>query len=331
VILVRGLDKTSKIMSTDLDIAYVQEAIELDEDEWETLTTRMRNNVMPFQQLIADTNPDTPTHWIKQRANRGQLRMLESRHEENPTITPSYIAKLDALTGVRYKRLRLGLWVAAEGQVYEQWDPAVHMVDHFDVPPEWTRYIAVDFGYTNPFVAQWWAMDPDGRLYRYRELYHTQRLVEDHARQMHELSQGESIKAVICDHDAEGRATLEKYFGHGTTPAYKSVIDGIQEVQARLRRQAPDNRPRIMFMRDSLVERDSELDEKKLPCCTEEEMPEYVWDLRANRKQGEEPVKERDHGCDALRYCAMYVAGAGRWGGWSQHIQRELSRMGAKE
>jgi predicted transcriptional regulator len=40
----------------------------------------------------------------------------------------------------------------------------------------------VDFGYTNPFVMQWWAEDPDGRLYLYREIYRTRRLVEDHAK-----------------------------------------------------------------------------------------------------------------------------------------------------
>src|SRR6185312_5349871 len=90
-----------------------------------------------------------------------------------------YIAKLDALTGVRYERLRGGKWAAAEGLIYDGFSPTVHLHKHIgEPPPEWARYWAVDFGFTNPFVWQAWAMDPDGRLYLYREIYRTQTLVE---------------------------------------------------------------------------------------------------------------------------------------------------------
>jgi phage terminase large subunit len=59
-VVLGGLDKPSKVMSTEYDGIYVQEAIELYENDWESLTTRLRNGVVPFQQLIADTNPDAP-------------------------------------------------------------------------------------------------------------------------------------------------------------------------------------------------------------------------------------------------------------------------------
>ncbi len=128
-IVVAGLDKPEKIMSTEYDMIYVQEATECEERDIEMLTTRLRNASMPYQQLLMDCNPDAPHHWLYQRAAAGRALLLESRHEDNPTVTPAYLATLDALTGVRYQRLRLGLWVAAEGQVYEAWDPATHRVD----------------------------------------------------------------------------------------------------------------------------------------------------------------------------------------------------------
>jgi hypothetical protein len=108
--------------------------------------------------------------------------MIESRHEDNPTVTESYLETLQALTGVRYQRLYLGKWVAAEGIVYEEWDRKLHMLDRFEIPRNWPRYWAIDFGFTNPFVWQAWATDPDGRLIRYKEIYMSQRLVEDQAR-----------------------------------------------------------------------------------------------------------------------------------------------------
>ncbi|MDN3360025.1 phage terminase large subunit [Actinomadura sp. DC4] len=175
-IAVGGMDKSTKIMSSEYDVAYVQEAIELTVDDWEGITTRLRNGRMPYQQLIADTNPSTPTHWLKQRCDCGDTLLMESWHEDNPvyvnpdgTPTPAgeqYLGLLDRLTGVQYHRLRSGLWVSAEGLIYEDWDPSIHVVDRFPIPDSWTRWWTVDFGYTHPFVLQCWAEDPDGRLPR---------------------------------------------------------------------------------------------------------------------------------------------------------------------
>jgi len=155
---------------------------------------------------------------------------------------------------------------------------------------------------------QWWGEDPDGRLFLYREIYHSRRLVEDHARQARKLMVLPSGKwleprprAVICDHDAEDRATLEKHLKLKTTAAHKRVSPGIQAVQSRLK-SAGDGRPRLFIMRGALVERDDELDEAKKPACTEEEVSGYVWAVKPGGTTPEVPVKENDHGMDALRY-----------------------------
>jgi PBSX family phage terminase large subunit len=309
-IVVAGMDKPSKIMSTEYDVIYVQESIELTEAEWEMLTTRLRHGVMPYQQIIGDTNPDRPTHWIKRRAEAGKLKLLEGRHEDNPTVTPEYLAKLDALTGPRKLRLRYGRWVQAEGVVYEGWDAAVHVVDRFEIPASWDRYWAIDFGFTAPFVWLAFALDPDGRLYCYREIYWTKRLVEDHARHIRELVSGEPRpKAIICDHDAEDRATLMRHLDMVTVPAWKAVGFGIQSVATRLR-QAGDGKARLFFLRDSLVARDPALVEAKKPTSVLEEWDGYIWREDAGLRRGEEPLKQNDHGMDAVRYmCASIDQG----------------------
>jgi PBSX family phage terminase large subunit len=329
-IVVGGMDKAGKIMSTEFDAIYVQEATELTEDDWESLTTRLRNGVVPYQQIIGDCNPSSNSHWLKKRAERGGLLMLESRHEDNPSIWDvrrgrytiagqAYIDTLDRLTGVRKQRLRYGIWAAAEGMVYEDvWNPAIHMIDAFDVPASWPRYWSIDFGFTNPFVWQEWAQDPDGRLYRVKEIYYTQRLVEDHAREILAATKDSPRPAgVICDHDAEGRATLEKYLGVTTITAYKAVQDGIQAVAARFK-VAGDGKARLFYMRDALVERDPKLEEAKKPACTEEEVEGYIWDTSNKRKTGEEPVKKDDHGCDATRYLVAFVDNVGDQKNWSE-------------
>jgi len=324
-----GMDKASKIMSSDYDMIFVQEATELEEAEWEALTTRLRWWHTPQQQLFGDCNPGPPSHWLKKRCEHGQTAMLESRHEDNPELWDgekwtargaAYIAKLDALTGVRLLRLRKGIWAAAEGMVYDQWDPVLHLINRFEIPRQWLRIWVVDFGYTNPFVWQAWAMDPDGRLYRYREIYRTQTLVQDHATAIRQAAAGEPMPvAIICDHDAEDRATLERHLGMRTGAAFKSISPGIQAVQHRLRR-AGDGRPRLFLMRDSIMQTDQPLLEVKRPTCTEEEIEGYVWPQTGGVSIKNAPIKKDDHGMDAMRYLVAFVDGVAADPSHSQRI-----------
>jgi phage terminase large subunit len=321
-IAIGGMDKPSKIMSTEYDMIYVQEATELALDGWEACTTRLRSWVMPYQQLLADCNPSSRQHWLKRRAEAGVTLMLHSRHHDNPrlyaddgTLTErgeQYMAQLDALTGVRRKRLRDGLWVAAEGVILEDWDEDVHIVPRFVPPADWRRVWSVDFGYTNPFVLQRWAFDPDGRAYLYAERYLSRRLVEDHARavlaevQHDDGTWREPIpQTIVCDHDAEDRATLERHLGLPTRPADKRVSVGLEAVATRLRR-AGDSRPRLYVMEGARTHApDSELATHDKPTDTAAEIPGYVWDPRALGAPRETPLKEDDHGCDAMRYLVM--------------------------
>lgn len=347
-ILVGGMDNPTKVLSSEYDLIFADEATELSVTDWETLGTRLRHNVLSYQQQLGACNPDAPGHWLKQRADRGVTKMLESRHEENPllfgddgTITEfgkTYLRRLDSLTGVRRQRYRLGLWTAAEGIIFEGFDPAIHVIDRFAVPDTWTRWWGVDFGYNNPFCWQNWAEDPDSGLYLTREIYWTQRLVEDHAREIllqvtaptataqpDDVADARAIQAavydgrrcwtepkprsIICDHDSEDRATLERHIGRPTFPAKKTVSDGIEAVKVRMRKGG-DGKPRIYFFADALVERDPELDDVKKPCSTIEEIPGYVWatrekDIRDDKALKEEPLKVNDHGCDVTRYICM--------------------------
>lgn len=315
-----GMDKPGKVMSTQYDMIYVNEAIQLHEDDWQALISRLRNGVMSFQQLIADTNPDTPTHWLYRRCLEGKTVFLDTVHEDNPryydedgTLNDygkNYLAKLDSSSGVFKQRYRYGKWIAAEGLIYEEFKPDVHVIKPFVPPVDWTRYWSVDFGFTHPFVCQFWAEDDDGRLYLYKEIYKTKTLVEDHARMLRKmLDNGEPTpQMIICDYaDAEGRATLERALELPTEAAVKKVYEGIQAVQERMKVQA-DGKPRLFIMENAVIERDPLLEEARRPTCTAEEIPGYVWDKGAKGMIKETPLKVNDDGCDAARYLCAAMA-----------------------
>jgi len=332
VLVIAGIDKPERIMSTEYDFIYVMEATELTLVEWDMLSTRLRNDAMSWHPMFADCNPSAPRHWLKLRFDAGLMINYPSVHEDNPRLydhqiecwTPEgeeYIARLERLSGVRLLRLRKGLWAAAEGMIYEEWNPAVHLLDWEDlpvideesgergIPYEWPRYWAIDFGYTRPFVFQAWAEDPDGRLYLYCELYQTRRLVEEHAAEIRRVLENDPVPfAIIVDHDAEDRATFERHLELYTRAAYKAVLPGIQAVQARLR-IAGDGRPRLYLMRDALVSVDRNLVEAASPIQTADEIEAYVWDdsPALERSQKERPRKADDHGMDAMRYLVAYI------------------------
>jgi phage terminase large subunit len=326
IIAIGGMDKASKVMSSEWDMIYVMEATELLEEDWEALTTRLRNGVMPYQQLLADCNPSAPTHWLKRRCDRGATLMLESRHEDNPSVTDAYLATLDALTGVRYRRLRLGQWAAAEGMVYEQWDRATHIATREQLVRwglmyadgtlnRWTirgAIASVDWGWTNPGVIQIWLIDGDGRMYLFRELYRTMRTIEWWIQQAQSLMQefslaGVPISVFVCDPSEPAYISQFEGAGIPAIGATNAISPGINVMQARLK-VAGDGRPRMYIYEYSLQERDEQRDEKHEPVCFEQEIDGYVWpQAKDGQPVKEVPVKHNDHAMDASRYACMYL------------------------
>ncbi len=326
--IVAGLDRDSKVLSAEFDYIGACQIEELDLGSWEFLTMRTtgRGAVTQTPMVFGDCNPGPPNHWILQRES---LRKLRSTHTDNPTLfnedgtptrqwTERTFPVLDALSGVRRERYLKGLWVAAEGVVYEDFSRQVHVLDAatrpdlFDengrpsIPSQWRRVRVVDFGYTNPFVCLWAAMDYDGRLYVYREIYKTRRLVKDHAADIQRLSKGEDIEVTVVDHDAEDRATLEDA-RISTVPAWKPIERGIQAMKDRVR-LAGDGKPRLFLMAGALVERDEELAFAHKPTSTVEEFENYLYPKSDDGRPIKEiPLKKDDHGMDALRYLVAYL------------------------
>lgn len=332
-IIVGGMDRPGRILSGEYDIIYPAEAVQFSQNDWETFIMRLRSGVYPHPCLLGDTNPDRQDHWLKQRADNGMTKLLNTYHKDNPaywdgkTWTEAgqryVLGKLQRLTGVRKERYLHNRWVNAEGAIYEDWNEDVHLIDPDDVPDFAYRFCSIDFGFTNPFVCQWWGVDHDGRMYLYREIYQTRLLVEDAAEMIKRFNaglsepdwveldkdaqrkaakDGEKIRFYVADHDAEDRETLRRR-GINTQAADKAVSEGLQEVMGRLRIE-DDDKPRMFIVRGARVSMDQSLRESGKPTSTQEEIGGYVWN---DKKQKDEPVKADDHGMDTMRYAAMAI------------------------
>jgi len=322
-IVVGGMDNSDRVLSTEWDRIWCFEAIEFTEDEYQVLTTRLgRHNKTAYSQIIAETNPGHPSHWLNRRANAGKMRRFVTRHQDNPMLwdhaanEPTaagkiYLGMLDRLTGHRRARLRDGRWAASEGLVYPEFDPAPggHIIDAMPSGwQNWPKRRAIDFGFNDPFVCQWWA-GHDDCWYLYRELYMSGRIVQDHAAQVKRLSEGESYETTVADHDLEDRETLHRH-GVDTVPAKKDITSGIDAVRTRLLK-AGNGRPRLYFLRGALVELDTNLADAKRPTSTIEEFDAYCWKQHRDKVTKDEPVDRDNHGLDATRYMTMSLIRGG--------------------
>jgi len=310
-IMVAGLDDADKIGSTEFDIVYVQEATELEEDDWGMLLRGLRNGVLSYQQLIADCNPGPPEHWLKQRCNRGDTLLLDSQHVDNPMLYDratsgwtefgqNYMATLDTLQGYLYQRLRLGLWVAAEGMYFTEWDPQLHVCSRFDIPQEWPRWIAVDYGFAAPFCCLWFAREPETRrIFVYRELYAAGLRDEQQAQKIGELTNDEQLALRILDPSMFNLRTEQQrpsiaavYWSNGVQPVYPGMNSRKQGWAIVRRALAHDSdAPRLQVLEGAapnLV--------RTLPTMVVDPLdPEDVADSIRGQKT-------EDHSVDALRY-----------------------------
>jgi phage terminase large subunit len=310
-VVVGGLDKPTRVMSTEYDRIYVQEAIELAAADWEALTTRNRNFVIPIQQMFGDTNPDHPHHWLKKRCESGTTRYIESHHEDNPrlfrddTWTPegiAYIRKLDGLTGVRKERLRFGRWVQAEGVIYDNFDIRYNVSEEAEYNTALPIVMGVDDGYVygdgpgyanyHPRVFLLGQETPQGGINIFYELYMTLTLPE---RQLEELAKAgypQPEYAYIDSSARELRARIGEA-GIAAAGATHTVSEGIKN----LRRLIGDEQGVRLIQIN--------------PRCVNliREMSSYVYDANATvAVVGEpKPLKVDDHGPDTLRYMTWHM------------------------
>lgn len=296
---VGGLDRASQVLSGERDFVYVNQAEELMLADWETLTTRTtgRAGNMPQAYTFGDCNPRGPSHWILERARAGKLKLLKSEHRDNPLLFDEQgkiteqgeksLAILAATTGLRNKRLFGGLWVQAEGVIYEEYDESVHCcVKSISEYPY--LFIVADDGFTNPAALLWIGIDLDGRLHVFSEWYHTGKVHSEIAEAAKFNPYGVPVHFLICDSAAAALVAQFRIAGLKAQGHKGEVKDGIDLVISLLKVQG-DGRPRLTFD----------------PGCVnlKREIEEYAW------KPGgkEEPVKVNDHALDALRYGVHFL------------------------
>jgi hypothetical protein len=113
---------------------------------------------------------------IIQDGDGRQRTYVHGDMSENTTLLandPEYVNSIkNTKDPNRYKAWWLGRWDINIGAFLEgAWDPQKHIVKPFPIPSHWKVWMAMDWGYGKPYAVGWFAKDPEGKTYLFRELY----------------------------------------------------------------------------------------------------------------------------------------------------------------
>lgn len=294
----------AKLRGLTLAGIYGDELTTWPESFWQMATTRIS---VKNSKLFGTTNPDSPSHWLKKgyldRTDEINLRRFHFNIDDNPSLDPAYIADLKReFTGLWYKRFILGQWVQAEGAIFDMWDADKYVVSgKFPRPEEQSkpgglpaitrRWVGIDYGTVNPFVALLFGLGEDGNVYVMSELRYDSR---KHNRQKTDGEYSTDLRDWLQFHNAYAEWTfvdpsaasfvtqLWKDGHEGVRPAQNAVIDGIRVTSSAL----AQGRIRVHESCTGLIE----------------EIPGYVWDSKAQQRGEDRPIKSEDHSVDAFRY-----------------------------
>lgn len=189
----------------EIQFLYFDELTSFEQGIYDFLKTRLRAKrtlgVVPI--VRSASNPGNIGHgWVKKlfvdagkytelirqevysealhRTKVSYTQYIPALATENPYITEDYIFELEQKPKALRDALLNGSWDSFEGQVFTEFiNDSTHYADRvwthviapFDIPASWPRYMSFDYGFTRPFSVGWWAVDPDGRVYRYKEWY----------------------------------------------------------------------------------------------------------------------------------------------------------------
>lgn len=309
----RGLEEPDKLRSLNLNAFYIDEANQVSETAFLLLQGRLRGK--GWRKGFLTMNPgghDWSWSWfssknkIKDEAIKRLFLNIRAPSQENVHLPDGYIdTMLATWSEDRIKREIMGSEDSFEGQIFDEFDRAIHVIKPFRIPDTWTRRIGMDDGYRNEAAWIYGAIDPDGDLYIYREYYEKEKLVEEICKENKVLwGQGEKFEQCRMDPAAKqiknGKNNWDIYLmnlpnGFPMLEANKSVSTGIDRVKTYLK---PDSRgkPRL-YIFDTCVN-------------TLDEIAQYQWDTQPVGQQGkknekEQPRKVHDHAMDALRYLCM--------------------------
>jgi len=237
-------------------------------------------------------NPDGPYHWFKvnwiDKRKEKNLLHLHFTMDDNLSLSEHIKVRYRSMyTGVFFQRYILGLWVVAEGVIFDMFDAAKHVIHEAKNILD-TYYVSIDYGTQNATVFLLWCKNNNNQWLCIREYYYSgrdeenQKTDSEYADDLEKWLGGIKPRKIIIDPSAASFIAELKKRGYNIKKAKNDVLDGIRYVGTLL------NQEKILFTNECVN--------------TLKEFNSYIWDAKACEKGEDKPIKQHDHCMDAVRY-----------------------------
>ena len=260
-------------------------------------------------------NPAGPMHWFRtgwiENRNKKKLVYLHFTMDDNLSLSEAVKKDYRSMyAGVFFLRYIKGLWAVAEGLIYTMCTEQNYYTDEerpIALKSIAQKYIAVDYGTTNPcvFLELWddgqtiWVDREyrwDSRSEEARRSQHPQKTDAQYADDMAEFmgTAPEDQCTIIVDPSAASFITELRNRGFYVKTGDNEVLDGIRVVAT------------LLAQRNIRINKSCK--------GLRSEMQSYVWDEKAAERGEEKPVKQLDHGPDCLSYFCYTILPSWRIG-----------------
>lgn len=258
--------------------------------------------------MYATTNPDSPYHYVKTEIidnkalrDAGDLEVLHFTLDDNPNLTEDYKAFVKrAYVGVYYQRFILGLWVVAEGAIYGScWSEALCYDGPCPINTETAEQtIAIDCGVGHPQV--YLQIFDNGT-----DVYVDREYVWESVATMRQKTDGQYADDLEDFMDGGNKAGMPGVKSPGALVVIPPECASFEaELVARgiWHTDADNDVTEGIKMTSSMMAlRNIHFSRERCP-KTISKLPAYAWDPKKALRGIEEPIKQMDDECDAVRY-----------------------------
>lgn len=254
-------------------------------------------------------NPDSPYHYIMEefinlKQEKG-YRVFHFELDDNRALSDRYKDQIKkAYKGLWYKRMIEGLWVMADGIIYDNFDHELMVVD--EKPKIQKYWIGVDYGNSNATVYLLIGLGEDNRMYILDEYLHSgkgdmgkSKSPSQYAKDFMEFLDREDHQGVPIQH------LLEKIFIDPSAKGF--ILELYNQLPKHLRKKISTANNEVLFgieVMTSLVGNDRVRVYRKCK-HTLKELSSYCWSPQAQKTGEDKPLKENDHAMDAWRYVGV--------------------------
>ncbi|PEL12712.1 PBSX family phage terminase large subunit [Bacillus sp. AFS017336] len=244
--------------------------------------------------VFMNCNPKGPHHYFKtefiDKAKEKKILYLKFTMDDNLSLAESVKERFRRMfSGVFFQRYILGLWVNAEGLIYDMFLDKKHVVKTIDREYE-QYYVSCDYGTQNPFALGLWGLHK-GVWYKTKEYHYDgrkkaiQKTDNEYLDALNEFVTVDDkmlANTIIIDPSASSFIALLKKHVWRVKKANNDVLEGIRNVASALNEESI----------------------KYNDCCKEtfKEFSSYIWDEKALERGEDKPKKEHDHQMDSDRY-----------------------------